>query len=709
MELFKLFGTIAIDNQKANEGIGETTDKAEKSYPKIGAAFEKIGDAAVKVGKTVAAGLAAGSAAIGALAKQSFDSYAEYEQLVGGIETLFGTRGAKTVEEYAALVGESVDMVAAEFEMLQAAQTTALDNAAKAYQTAGMSANDYMETIASFAASLKQSTASELEAAEVADMAVQDMADNANKMGTSMESIQNAYQGFAKQNYTMLDNLKLGYGGTKEEMQRLLKEASKLSGVKYDINNLSDVYNAIHVIQDELGITGTTANEASETISGSLTATKAAWQNLLTGFADENANISHLMQNLVNSGLTALDNIIPRIEVIFNGIVVALNRIIPVIVARLPGILQQLLPGLIAGATALLNGLIAVMPDILKILIQQVPMIVSQLSAAMKTAFPVLLKTVKELFQQIWDYFAVELLGTEANFEDSMLKIKEFFEDAWAVLEYVWDTVGQPVFDLVNETIDIVREAFAERMPEIKEFVGQCFKDISAFWENNLKPCLEAIGNFIENVLAPVFTEVFTNFIGPAIDEAFNFIKSLWENTLKPVFTGITDFLTGVFTLNFEQAFEGIVSIVDGIFSGIIDVVKHPINQVINLVNSFIKGLNKLEIPDWVPLVGGESLDIPLIPKLEKGGILDKGQIGFLEGNGAEAVVPLDKNQAWISAVARDMEAEGIGGNNQQSQRIVDLLEMLVEMLPDTMKDAFASMKFDVNNREFARLVKAVG
>lgn len=707
MDLFKLFGTIAINNQDANEAVDTTTEKAENAHPKIAVAFEKVGEVAVKAGKVIASGLAVGAAAIGALAKQSLDSYADYEQLVGGVETLFGTRGAKSVEEYADLVGKSVDAVSDEFDMLQEAQTLAMENAAKAYKTAGMSANEYMETISSFAASLKQSTESELEAATVADMAVQDMADNANKMGTDMTSIQNAYQGFAKQNYTMLDNLKLGYGGTKEEMERLLQEASKLSGVEYNIDSLSDVYNAIHVVQEELGITGTTAKEASETISGSVSSMKSAWKNLLVGFADDSQDLGGLISTLVSSATTAAENIVPRIAQIFSGISAALPEIMAVISAELPGMIEALLPGVISGATSLLVGVVAMLPQILQILIEQIPFIVSQLASAIAAAFPALLQTVKDLFGQIWDYIAVELLGTEADFETSFSKIEGVFGGFWSVLKSTWESVGQPIWDAIQNCLEIVRNVFSEKMPEIKEFVSQCFTDIQAFWEDHLKPCFDAIGDFIENVLAPVFEEVFTNFIGPAVDTAFNTIKDLWNNTLKPVFTGITDFLTGVFTGDWEKAWDGIVSVAKGIFDGLVTVVKYPINQVINIVNSFIEGLNKLEVPDWVPLIGGKGINIPLIPKLEKGGILKKGQVGFLEGSGAEAVVPLDQNRAWISAVASDMKAE-TGVDNGKLQQIIDLLETLIELMPESMRDAIAAMKFNINNREFARLVKAV-
>lgn len=246
--------------------------------------IHKIGSIA-KSGLAVISGLTAGIiASFAATSKASLDSVASLEQNLGGIETLFK---------------DSADIV--------------IENAKRAYKTAGMSANEYMQNVTSFSASLLQSLSGNTKAAaEVADMAMTDMSDNANKMGTSMELIQNAYQGFAKQNYTMLDNLKLGYGGTKTEMERLLADAQKLTGVKYDINNLSDVYNAIHAIQNSLGITGTTAKEAASTIEGSMNSAKAAWDNFLNGtisaedFAD---TISIAAENITKN----LGEIVPRL------------------------------------------------------------------------------------------------------------------------------------------------------------------------------------------------------------------------------------------------------------------------------------------------------------------------------------------------------------------------------------------------------------
>lgn len=316
--------------------------------------LQKACSGAVKVvGGATSAVLGAATAAVVKIGKDSFNAYADYEQLTGGIETLFGD-----------------------------AYGSVMKNADNAYRTAGLSANNYMEQVTSFSASLLQATGKDTEkAAQIADMAMTDMADNANKMGTSMESIQNAYQGFAKQNYTMLDNLKLGYGGTKEEMQRLLADAEKLTGVKYDISNLADVYSAIHAVQDELGITGTTAKEASTTIQGSVGMMKGAWDNLLVGVADDNADFDALMNNFVDSVVTVGENVIPRVEIIIGGVGVLLSsliqNVIPMLIAEIPGILNTALPSIITAGNALLSSLTAVLPGVVDAVVAALPLIIS--------------------------------------------------------------------------------------------------------------------------------------------------------------------------------------------------------------------------------------------------------------------------------------------------------------------------------------------
>ena len=320
MNVFDLYAKIALDKSEYENGLEDASGKTSSFAEKL-----KTGLAtAAKVG---AAAIGAASTGIAALTKSSIEGYAEYEQLVGGVETLF-KQSADVVQQYAA----------------------------NAYKTAGMSANEYMETVTSFSASLLQSLDGDTAAAaEKANLAITDMSDNANKMGTSMEMIQNAYNGFAKQNYTMLDNLKLGYGGTKEEMQRLLDDAEKLSGKKFDLSSYGDIVDAIHVVQTEMGITGTTAKEASTTISGSVSSMKSAWQNLVTGISDENANLEQLVGNFVDSAITAAGNIAPRIEQVLSGIGMLGEKIAPVIADGISAAVEKAPEFLTAGANMLVS------------------------------------------------------------------------------------------------------------------------------------------------------------------------------------------------------------------------------------------------------------------------------------------------------------------------------------------------------------------
>ena len=319
---------------------------AKSSASGLTGLFGKVGLAASTVGKgifTVATNVAkvsvaattAGAAAVSALTTLAINSYADYEQLVGGVETLYKDSAAK-VQQYAA----------------------------DAYKTSGMTANEYMTTATSYAAALVSSLGGDTErAAELSNMAVSDMADNWNKFGSSADSVQDAYNGFAKGQFQLLDNLKLGYGGTKEEMERLLDDANKLNAAQgkytdYSIDSFSDIILAIHDIQTEYDITSTTAKEASTTISGSLSAAKAAWANLVTGVADDNANFEQLISNFVDSATTAASNIIPRIEIALNGAAKLIESLVPPIMAELPSLIETVLPQLAQSAVNIVQTLV---------------------------------------------------------------------------------------------------------------------------------------------------------------------------------------------------------------------------------------------------------------------------------------------------------------------------------------------------------------
>lgn len=419
------------------------------------------------------------AAGIGKMISDSLNLGGALQQSIGGIETLFGA-GGRSIEEYAKSVGKSVDAVKDEYASLMQSQQTVFDNAAQAYRTVGLSANEYMEQTTSFAASLLSSVSKDTNAAaQLANMAMVDMADNANKMGTDMASIQNAYQGFAKQNYTMLDNLKLGYGGTQAEMQRLLTDAEKLSGVHYELGNLADMYSAIHVIQTDLDITGTTAKEAATTLTGSFAAMKAAAQNVL-GDWSTGADLTAPMQALADTARTFLQgNLLPMIGNVLAGIPQLVYGLVPEVLQTgtelvsslaagfaqgIPAFLSTALPQLLsfteelranagqfvdAGLnciTQLLNGLIAGLPQLIayvpdiiiniagiindnmpKILAQGVSIIV-QLIAGIIQAVPSLLANWKKILQAVlsvisainWLNIGKNILTSVANGVKSM-------------------------------------------------------------------------------------------------------------------------------------------------------------------------------------------------------------------------------------------------------------------------------------------------
>lgn len=406
MNLFELFVKIGVDDQ-ASDKISNLSSKLSGGL----ATAAKVGAAAV----------AAAGTAIVAIGKQAIEQYAEYEQLVGGVETLF-KQSSDTVMGYAE----------------------------NAYKTAGMSANEYMNTVTSFSASLLQSLGGDTEsAAKYADMAITDMSDNANKMGTSMEMIQNAYQGFAKQNYTMLDNLKLGYGGTKEEMQRLLEDAEKLSGIKYDISSYADIVDAIHVVQTEMGITGTTAKEASTTIQGSLASMKGAWENLLVGMADDNADFGQLVNNLVDSAVTVGENIIPRVEQTIQGLATfissASDTIIPLVVDTIANNLPMIISAGVDLVVSLAGALIDAIPELLK----AVPQIILAIVNGFKSLMPQIIGIGKSIVTAIGD-------GIKSLASSALTWGKDLIQNFINGLMAKWNALKQTVSNVAQTVKDFL-------------------------------------------------------------------------------------------------------------------------------------------------------------------------------------------------------------------------------------------------------------
>lgn len=388
-------------------------------------------DAIVSGVKALASAIKEAGAALIDLGKQSIQGFAEQEQLIGGVDTLFKENSAQ-VQQYAN----------------------------EAYKTAGLSANQYMETVTSFSASLLQSLGGDTKAAaEKADQAITDMSDNANKMGTDMQSIQNAYQGFAKANYTMLDNLKLGYGGTKEEMQRLLTDAEKLSGVKYDLSSYADIVDAIHVVQTEMGITGTTAAEAATTIEGSANAMKSAWNNLLTGMSNENLDLSKLVKDVVDSIGTFADNLIPRLQIMLPRFAEGLTQLVNGLVPYVGPAMELLLPSLVQGIGGLVSGIVQALPAAVEAVSTVIPMLVQQLT----TLLPQIVNAGVSIIASLADGIADNLPALIPATVDAIIEVASGLV---ANVDKIIIAAGQLIGGLTQGLIEAIPH-LVYRLPEI--------------------------------------------------------------------------------------------------------------------------------------------------------------------------------------------------------------------------------------------------
>lgn len=700
MELFKLFGTIAINNSEANEGIDETADKAkgagkefdnlsdkgEKSSGKLGKFLGGLAKIGAVGGKMIAAGMAVSSAVITKVGKDAISAYADCEQLVGGVETLF-----------------------------KGSAETVIKNASNAYKTAGMSANEYMETVTSFSASLLQSLGGDTKAAaDKADMAITDMSDNANKMGTSIEMIQNAYNGFAKQNYTMLDNLKLGYGGTKEEMQRLLDDASKLSGIEYDISSYSDIVDAIHIVQNEMGITGTTAKEASSTISGSLASAKASYQNLITGLTDGNEKIGGLVSNLFDSIMTVANNLIPRITAVLDGIAEMISQLAPKLLEKVSELFDKLLPGLISGATALMNSLVSILPQLLETVVNILPALISgvqQIGNGLLNALPAILTSLMEaLVLLLSDVFPILLEGIinlvaiiASNFEKI---IKPLIEKLPDIIINVVNALMNNLPTLIEGAVQLV-VGIVNAIPQIIFSLIDALPTIIRSIVTGLWNALPVLLDGVVQMVSSIGSYIWTMLTGYG-ERLGNFFSGIWDG-IKNIFGNVGNFFKNIFKGAFDgikNVFGGIADWFKNIFSKISDVVKAPINFVIKGLNTLIDGLNKIgfDIPDWVPVIGGKrfGFNIGKIALLANGGVVDKPTPSIIGEDGEEAVVPLEKNTGWMRKVA--VQLHELTVKEDRSKDVSKDIPMNLIKENSSVEKAMLSELLDVKS-SFAKLI----
>lgn len=561
------------------------TNKSNKELKNMKSGFDDAGQGALKFGdllkanvlgdfitsglKTVAGAVKQLGSVFLTVGKEALDSYADYEQLVGGVETLFKDSSG-IVENYAN----------------------------NAYKTAGLSANDYMETVTSFSASLLQSLDGDTaKVAEVSNMAVTDMADNANKMGTDMSSIQNAYQGFAKQNYTMLDNLKLGYGGTKSEMERLLSDAQKISGVKYDISNLNDVYQAIHVVQGELGITGTTAKEASTTIQGSVSAMKSAWQNMLTGIADDNADFDGLINNLVDSIVTAGENILPRVETIIDGVIELVMSTTEIIIDDLPQIIetgrgmisgllqgiQEMLPELAGSAfliiQELVTSLLESLPQLLQMGIDLLTELINGISQTLPQLIPVMVEAVAGIAETLIDNIDTIVdagINLIIGLADGLIAaLPKLIERAPVIIDKLVTKLTDP--DMIGRII----QAAGRLISELAIGLIQAIPKLLA----NIPQIINSIAKGLLNGIADLR------------DVGKNLLKGLWEgmsgikdwlwDKVKGMLNGLTDKIKGFFGIHSPSTlFKNEIgeNLALGLGEGFTDTMKNVSNDMQNSI-----------------------------------------------------------------------------------------------------------------------------
>lgn len=720
LELFKLFGIIGLKGvDKTKKDLKDTTNTAKEESSKIEKAVNKTGEIATKVGKLAVKGVAAAGAAIGTITKFAVSSYSEYEQLAGGVETLFGAQGL-SLKKYAQSIGQTVEQARGKYDQLIQAQTEVMNNAKVAYKTAGMSANDYMNTITSFAAALKQSTANETEAAKVANQTVIDMADNANKMGTNMEDIQNAYQGFSKQNYTMLDNLKLGYGGTKSEMERLLQNAEKLTGIHYDINNLSDVYNAIHEIQKNLGITGTTAKEAMKTIDGAMKMTKASWDNLLTGLADPKQAVGPLISEFAKSLGILAKNVIPKIKEVFDALPNALIQITP----QLMNMIIDLAPSLILAAINLVAGLIGALPGIISPIFSQLSSLIGsgmidKIGQSISSNMPTLISKGLDMLLQFSQAILTNLpvlvgMGMKLIFylvQGLMSALPTLISKVPTIIANLADAFSNSAQTIFAWGVKIIAEIIKGLVMSIPSLIANIPKIIYAIfavwnainWWNLGKGLINGIKNGITSMggsLTSTAKNLFES-LKNSVSNIFNNIKKVIES---PIFGAKTKVLAiiGELQNGVRVGFNFIKSHASSVWNGIKNAIMSPMSAAANFVRAIInkiKGFFNFRISwphiplphfnikpnGWnvgdllkgkIPSLGikwyAQAMDNPMILDAPTIFGMSNGQMLGAGEAGAEVVAGRDTLMKMINQAS-----------NNRADEILDALHRIIALLSD--------------------------
>lgn len=579
-----------------NESMKDATNTASK----MSSVMKGIGSSAIKVGKGLAVAGAAAATAVTALVSKSVGAFADYEQLTGGVETLFGA-GGRSVEEYAQSVGKSVSDVQGKYDSLMSAQNVVLENANKAYMTAGMSANEYMDTVTGFSASLISSLGGDTnKAADYANSALVDMSDNANKMGTDMESIKNAYQGFAKQNYTMLDNLKLGYGGTQAEMKRLLSDAQKITGQKYDISSFADITQAIHAIQTQMDITGTTAKEASTTISGSWGSLKAAFENTLVSLTTGGKMFDQSLDALFDSAKTFGQNVIPAITGALSGVGSLIESLAPVIVAELPSMVSDILPHLVSATKSLVTGLISQLPALGKAVLDAIPSIFDGMTdvigessvGKLKGSFEGLKNTITDTFSNIGPMLKDFCEGGISTFCDALSTAMDLASGAISVIEALSPVIGAVAGAIITYKGAVLLWNAAETAKNVVMGIST-----AAQWALNVAMTANPIGIVIVAIGALVGafivlwnkSEGFRNFWINLWEKVKAIVTSAWEG-IKAGFEKIKNGISAV-KEKVSTMWNGVKEKTSELWGGVKNVVSEKLNNIKSAYDAHGRGL----------------------------------------------------------------------------------------------------------------------
>lgn len=525
MSLFNLSAVLGLDSSEYERGLDEAESKANSFGTKL-----KSGLATAA--KVTAGIVGAGVAGVTALTKAAVDSFSSYEQLKGGIETLFGDSAERVMRD-----------------------------ASNAYKTAGMDANKYMETSIQSAAALINSLEGDQEkAAELMNMSIIDMSDNVNKMGTTMEAIQNAYRGFSRGNFTMLDNLALGYAGTKESMKELLDRANEINAAhgimsEYAIDSYSDIVQAIHVVQKEMGIAGTTAEEAEGTITGSFAALRAGWKNLVTSLATGEGDIDRLINDLVEGAELAFGNLLPAIERSLIGIGNLVGKLGPVIIEKLPEIFEEVLPALVNAVNEMIKSVAKALPGLVKSFSKVIPQIIN-----------VFMQNVPEFLRAAASIIVALIDGLEEALPDLLAYIPTLIESIADVIASSLPIIASAAFKLIQT----IAKGIIDNLPNIVKAAGRIITSFVNGLSNNLSAILNAALEMIKALVKGLIDNLpeILHAVIEIIDAFVDFIVNNLDNILDAGFEILTTLVDGILN-NLDDIIDAAIKLIDKIFDAL--------------------------------------------------------------------------------------------------------------------------------------------